>query len=725
MQLELPTRAVFAGFGLASTIVFYVVAFLAVLIFLWGLYLRVRKYRRGRAEDRFDRLPQRVLHAAQVVARNSTLTRNDLYAGLGHLAIMWGFIVLFVGTAVLTVDYDLVRPIHSGWRFWHGNFYLWYSLLLDLFGLALLLGVLMMVVRRVFFRLPQLDYTRADAQRETFDRGLYVWDDWIFVGLLLLTTLTGYLVEGLRIGSEWPAYEKAWSPVGWSTAAVFARLGLAGSTTTTVHFYLWWGHAILALGFIAYIPYSKAFHLVIDAFNLVFHNEEVARRLPTPPPAAEGGYARLEDFTWRELLSLDACTRCGRCHAICPIQTSGMGFSPRDFILDLREYADVLTIASRSRVDQQRVKEDGRKVLFATRVAAVDGLTLAGSLIKAEGLWACSTCMACMDICPVGVEHVPMIVQLRRALIQQGLADERLTDALRNLGRYGNSFGQSERKRAVWTQGLDFKPKDARKEPVEWLWWLGEYASYHPALLGITRSLARLLQAAGVDYGILYEAERNSGNDVRRVGEEGLFELLREKNLATLEKVSYNNLFSTDPHVYNTLKNEYPELNHGRHPVFHSAELLAKLLESGRLKPARKLPYGVTYHDPCYLGRYNGVYDAPRAVLRTLGVEVREMPRSHRNSFCCGGGGGRVWMEEIGEAHSRPSESRVREAASLKGVQYLVVACPKDYVMFSDAVKTTGLEGRLAVKELTELVEEAVGLEAAGGNEAARRPQAA
>jgi Fe-S oxidoreductase len=296
---------------------------------------------------------------------------------------------------------------------------------------------------------------------------------------------------------------------------------------------------------------------------------------------------------------------------------------------------------------------------------------------------------------------------MRRCLVERGEVDPHMEEALRNLARYGNSFGQSERKRAVWTQGLDFKPKDARKEPVEWLWYLGEYACYHSTLQGITRSLARVLQAAQVSFGILYEAERNSGNDIRRVGEEGLFELLREKNTATLRQARFKNLFSTDPHVYNTLKNEYPELDQGEHAVYHYTELLWDLLRSGQLKLKRKVPYRVTYHDPCYLGRYNGVYEAPRAVLRMLGVELEEMPRSGRNSFCCGGGGGRVWMEETAGVESRPSESRVREAASADGVQFLVVACPKDHVMFSDALKTTGLEGRLAIKDLAELVEEA------------------
>lgn len=726
MPLEAPTREVFPQFGLGSELAFYLLAFLAVLVFLTGIYLRVRKYRRGRAANRFNRLGSRLLHVLQIVARNATLTRNDLYAGLGHLAIMWGFIVLFVGTAVLTIDYDLVRPLHPAWRFWKGDFYLWYSLVLDLFGVVLLVGLALMVVRRRFFRLPQLDYARADAHAGEYDRGLYIWDDWIFLGLLFFVTLTGFLAEGLRIAQQWPAYERAWSPVGWATASLFARLGMSPSLAQATHFYVWWSHAILALGFVAYIPYSKAFHLVVDFFNLVFHNEDAARRLPSPSPdAPSAGYERVEDFTWKELLSLDACTRCGRCHVACPIQTSGMGFSPRDMILDLREYVDAVTVARRARVDQQRVRADGTKVLFGAHVAASDGLALAGNLIKSEGLWACSTCMACMDICPVGVEHVPMIVQLRRALVLRGETDKKLSEALRSLARYGNSFGQSERKRAVWTQGLDFKPKDARKEAVEWLWYLGEYACYHPALQGITRLLASVLNAAEVDYGILYEAERNSGNDARRVGEEGLFELLREKNTATLQNARFNNVFTTDPHVYNTLKNEYTDLNHGRHAVRHYTELLAELFARGRLKVTQKLGYRVTYHDPCYLGRYNGVYDAPRAVLKALGVDLKEMPRSRRDSFCCGGGGGRIWMEEIGEAHARPSESRVREAAALEGVETLVVACPKDYVMFADALKTTGLEGRLAVKDLTELLAEAVGLESVAVGSGPAKQQAA
>ncbi len=719
MLPEEPTREVFAGFGLGSEITFYVLAVLTILVFLYGVYLRVRKYRRGRADYRFDRLGARVARAVQIVARNATITRKDLFAGLGHLAIMWGFLVLFLGTAILTIDYDVVRPISPAARFWKGDFYLWYSLALDIFGVLFIVGVVMMAVRRMFFRLPQLDYTRADAQGTVYDRGLYVWDDWVFLGLFFFVGVTGFLAEGLRIIQGWPTFEVVWSPVGAATAAELGRFGISSAQAASFYFYVWWLHALLALGAVAYLPYSKAFHVVADFFNLVFHNEDSARRLPVPPAEAlTAGYDRLEDFTWKELLSLDACTRCGRCHVACPIQASGMAFSPRDVILDLREYADTQTIAPHARLDQQRVVEDGRKILFGARLAALDGVSVAGGLIKAQSLWPCTTCMACQDVCPVGVEHVPMIVQLRRSLVAKGLVDQRLQEAFANLQRYGNSFGQSERKRAVWTQGLGFKPKDARKEPVEWLWFLGEYACYHPALQESTRALARVLQSAGVDFGILYEAERNTGNDARRAGEEGLFELLREKNVSTLAKVNYQSIFTTDPHVYNTLKNEYPELNHGKHPARHYTELLAELFDDGRLKVVNRLSARVTYHDPCYLGRYNGVYEAPRKVLRALGVELVEMPRARRDSLCCGGGGGRIWMEEIEGIHSRPSELRVREAAALKGVDTLVVTCPKDYVMFTDALKTTNLESQLKVKDLTELVAGATQLENAVRKEA-------
>jgi Fe-S oxidoreductase len=265
--------------------------------------------------------------------------------------------------------------------------------------------------------------------------------------------------------------------------------------------------------------------------------------------------------------------------------------------------------------------------------------------------------------------------------------------------------------RPRWAAGLQTKIKDARKEPVEAVWFVGDYASYDPRVIEVTQATAKILQQAGLDFGILMEAERNSGNDVRRVGEEGLFEMLRDKNMEAFDKVQWKNgsklIFTTDPHSYNTLKNEYSFNGQGV-TVKHYTELLDELIAKGRLPLKRKLSGRVTFHDPCYLGRYNGVYEPPRRIIRALGLELVEMPRHCERSLCCGAGGGRIWMEDQPDIQERPAENRVKEAAALENVTTLVVACPKDLAMFRDAVKTTGNEGRLAVKDLGELVAEAM-----------------
>jgi Fe-S oxidoreductase len=297
-----------------------------------------------------------------------------------------------------------------------------------------------------------------------------------------------------------------------------------------------------------------------------------------------------------------------------------------------------------------------------------------------------------------------MIVQMRRFLVSQGRVDKRVGETLQSLTRYGNSFAASPRNRTKWTQSLDFKIKDARKEPVEYLWLVGDYASYDPRVQSVTRSAARVFQRAGLSFGILYEAEQNAGNDVRRIGEEGLFETLRDKNLKALEKAKFEKIVTTDPHTFHALKNEYPN---GR-PVLHAVELLDELIQGGKLFLEKTLDGQVTYHDPCYLGRYNGVYEAPRRILAAVAGEIAEMPRNREKGWCCGAGGGRIWMEDLPGVTERPAESRVREAASLAGVGVLAIACPKDLAMFQDALKTTGLEGRLAVKDVVELVEECV-----------------
>jgi Fe-S oxidoreductase len=309
---------------------------------------------------------------------------------------------------------------------------------------------------------------------------------------------------------------------------------------------------------------------------------------------------------------------------------------------------------------------------------------------------------------------VPIINQMRRGLVERGDMDSLLQSTLEKIYTSGNSVGEAKRKRARWAKELDFDVKDIRKEPAEILWFVGDYASFDPRNQRNTQALARILHHAGVDFGILFDAEKTAGNDVRRTGEEGLFSSLAEENIEALGKCEFARILTSDPHSYNTLKNEYPELGApwSAAQVVHHSELLLELLDAGVISPNKRLGYRITYHDPCTLGRYNGVYEPPRDVMRRIGCELVEMPRNRDNSFCCGAGGGRIWMKELKrEDAQRPSENRIDEAVALGGVELFTVACPKDVTMYEDAIKTSGHSADIELRELSELVLESLALE--------------
>jgi len=459
--------------------------------------------------------------------------------------------------------------------------------------------------------------------------------------------------------------------VGQATVAGLG--GLSTSAAETVYTAMWWVHMVAVLAFLAYLPYSKHLHLLASPFNVFTGSLDVSAM----PPPSEGA-EHLEEFTWRQLLNGLSCAECGRCDRSCPAFAMGGALSPQDLVHSVK--------------------------LMVMGAASGDGH---GSLIDAVGadaVWACTTCGACTARCPVLNEHVPLVVQMRRHLIGQGAVGQGVGDMLMGMTRYGNSFGQSPRNRPKWTRDLDFEVKDARREPVEYLWYVGDYASFDPRVQEMTRATARVFSRAGLDFGILYDGEQNAGNDVRRLGEEGLFEMLRDKNLAALEGSEFQTIVTTDPHTYHVLKNEYGLDG----TVKHYTEVIDALIASGSLPVARDGGGRVTYHDPCYLGRYGGVYEAPRHVLGALGLDLVEMPRNRSAAYCCGAGGGQIWMADAAREGERPAESRVREAAGLEGVGTLVCACPKDLVMFRDALKTTDLEEKLGVRDIVELVEDAM-----------------
>ncbi len=403
-----------------------------------------------------------------------------------------------------------------------------------------------------------------------------------------------------------------------------------------------------------------------------------------PTPIDSNGHpvyvSKLNELTWKQILNGDACTECGRCQDACPAYGAGYSLNPKELMLGIRS-----------------LKENS-KPAYDLPLLEQPGLTR-------EDLWGCTTCGACITECPVLIEHIDTVVDIRRHLVIEGMIDAELQDALTNLANYGNSFGQSPRKRAQWTQGIEPVIKDATREEVDYLWFVGDYASYNPSLAELTRKTASVFQAANINFGVMYKGENNAGNDVRRVGEEGLFEMLADKNTKALEQCKYQTIVTTDPHTFNTLLNEYDFQE--RPTILHYSQLLAMLIEEGRIQFTKSLGYKVTYHDPCYLGRYNGIYAAPRSVIKATGCELVEMPRTGDKALCCGAGGGRIWMAE-GKVEERASESRIREAAGLGKLDGFVIACPKDYTMYQDAVKTTGYEDQIKVLDLIDLVAEAI-----------------
>ncbi len=372
----------------------------------------------------------------------------------------------------------------------------------------------------------------------------------------------------------------------------------------------------------------------------------------THTPDGHDSYVRLED-----------CIECGICLSSCPVGPPATGF-----------------VGPSALYAAQRLLEEPRGS------EREDVLAWVG---RPEGAWQCTTCMACVDACPAGIELVPAIIDLRRTLVERGDVEPLLQQTLQNFATQGNSYGKSSRTRARWTKELDFELPDARKQAVDYVWFVGDHASFDERVQHESRRLATILHDAGVSFGLLFEGERSAGNDVRRVGEEGLFEMLVEHNMKTFSEARFDAIFTTDPHSLNTLRNEYPQYGLDK-PVYHYSELLVKLAFEGTITMQPTLRgTRVTYHDPCYLARYNEITDAPRKLIEATGAELVEMPRHGANTFCCGAGGGRIWMSES-EVGERPSEQRIREAQALDRIDYFVVSCPKDLVMYTEAANTVG-----------------------------------
>lgn len=666
------TRSVFEGMSSIWQILFYLLSTISTAFFLFGSVRLIRRYKL--AKKPFPKF--KIGRMLKIVFTHTWISRRNGLIGFAHASVFYGFLTLLAGTTILAIQEHITKPL--GWDFWHDGFYKGYSLFLDVFGAFMLIGLVIFSLQRAAKPAHQ-NYARVDGKEVSTKRAKYNFDDWVFLWSLLFLGASGFLLEALRIAINRPSFE-IWSPVGYLLSSILRSIGITGSAADSTRMVFWWIHTIVALFFVAAIPFTKAVHMLTGPISVAVRDENIAKILPTEPAT---GYETLADFSSSHRLSLDSCTKCGLCHEVCPSRISNMPLSPRDLILDLRE-----------------AQSEGFSSI------------LVGDKIKEETLWSCMQCNACVDVCPVGIEHVPIINLLRRNLIETGKLETGLKTVLSGIMNNGNSFSEPKRKRAKWTDDLDFEILDARETAVDVLWFVGDYASFDPRNQRNTRALAKLLHEAEVKVGILFSAEKTAGNDVRRVGEEGLFQSLAEDNLETLSNCEFDTLLTSDPHTFNTLRNEYPKLGAKwcKEQVIHHSVFLLDLLNEGKLVITNPLNRMATYHDPCALGRYNGIFDQPRQLIAKTGVEIIEMPRNKLNSFCCGAGGGRIWMKEIAPTGSkRPSENRIDEAVSLGNLDYFVVACPKDVVMYEDAIKTSGHSERIELREISELVLEATG----------------
>jgi len=513
------TRPTFWKIGHVGEAVFYYLAAVAVAIFLFGAYQRFARYAQGEEDwfERLDDLTGRIGRAAKVVASNEKQFDRDLYGGLMHAFILWGFLTLLIGTTILAIDMDGYQKftkyvLGSKESFFVGDFYLAYSLVMDAMGLLFVVGVGMALYRRYWVR-----NQRLWGRHTSLEDDLFVWT-------LFLLGVGGYVTEGVRIlGTGMPSFEDV-SFVGLFVAELLQSAGVTQATAATWYPVTWWSHALVALAFVAAIPYAKPFHMLSSFANVVARDEKAGKRLPGVPSDAspdEIGASSIDDFSWKQLLDQDACTKCGRCSSVCPANASGRPLDPRNVILDLKQY-------------RENVERGGEE-----KPIIADG---GASVIDSETMESCMACMACMDACPVDIEHLSSFTEMQRRLTESGQMDENVQDAMMNIFQNGNSFGDPERKRPDWTDELDFEVPDARGEDVEFLWYVGDYPSYDERNRKIARSLATILHEADVSYGILYEDEQNDGNDVRRVGEEGLYEMLVEDNVAAFDECDYEKI---------------------------------------------------------------------------------------------------------------------------------------------------------------------------------------
>ncbi len=661
-----------SGFGMTGHLFAWVITLTALGFFAFIIRSRLKLLRSGQSDPRFSHLKERFFDLITYGFIQKRQPRY-LWAGIIHIMIFWGFVALGLRSLELVTEglgIPILRP------FMESSVGVFYNSLKDVFELIVLTACTWAILRRAILKPERY-------------AGSHTFEAYLVLGLISFLMVTDMLFEGSGILLSGKTHE-------WLPAAQLAMLLLPEKNPEALAIIFnsaYWLHILAFFLFLNLLPLSKHFHILTALPNVFFRNREKGHIKPAGYGVEDIfeleklGVEKIEDFTWKHILDFYTCTECGRCTDNCPAFAVGRPLSPKQLSIKLRDHAyEKYPIFS----SPAPISETGEKV------------PMVGGVIGLDELWSCTTCGACEEECPVFIEYINKIIDMRRHILETSQNPKTFNQILMFVEKTGNPFGKPAAKRADWVKELDvpdvriLKPGDR----VDVLYYVDGYASFDPRSQQIAAAISRGLTLAGVDFGILGKREKDTGHQVRRLGEEGLFQVLMEENRETLASIEFQRIITTDPHAYNTLKKDYPE----SFEVFHYSQFFLSIVEKGLLKPCKGLePKDIyTYHDPCYLGRHNGCYEEPRKLLASIpGLRLKEMERSRDRSFCCGGGDVMLW-HEIEQEEMRMAEKRIQMACET-GANVIVTACPFCLIHFEDAIKTGGLEDKIRVVDLMEL----------------------
>ncbi|MDW7674186.1 MAG: heterodisulfide reductase-related iron-sulfur binding cluster [Bacillota bacterium] len=676
----MPVRELYWNIG--SHGLMYILFALALIVFFYGLYQKLQLLKIGRPEKRSEPIGERI-KLVVVYALGHKRIMKEKFAGIMHSFIFYGFIILFLGTVIVGLD------DHLGFTFMYTDFFLYYKLLLDIAGLLAIVGILMALYRRLITKPQGIDNKS---------------DDYVSLFLILAILVSGFFISGFRLAVN-PVEWSNWTPIGMIFANIFGALFSNTEGMMALHRFFWWFHMVLAFSFIAYIPYSKLFHIISSTANQYWQdleNKAALKPIDFEDESIESyGISTLEDFTWKDIFDTEACTRCGRCQDNCPAFLTEKPLSPKALVQNIREHVLDNKAKLLAKVQNESNQEGQEAQDEVAAAVEADMKSLIGEVIDPEAIWSCTTCGSCQEQCPVFVEHVPKTLELRRYMVlDEGEISQEAQLALTNMERVGNPWGLGKAARLDWTKGLEV-PTLAENNNPDILYWVGCAGAYDARNQKVAAAVVKIMKAANINFSIVGSDEMCCGDSARRLGNEYLYQSLTQGNIELLKEYGIKKIVTHCPHCFNALKNEYPQMG-GDFEVVHHSQLINELINRDAIKLTDSVPNKMIYHDSCYLGRYNNVYEEPRNIINSIPeATLVEFERNQGKSFCCGAGGGRMWMEET--VGKRINETRVEQALTTNA-DYLITGCPFCLTMMDDGIKAKEQGEKMFAKDIAEVV---------------------